>query len=184
MIPLAAIGVYVTGHSACCVQSMLTTVQGMPFPIHKRLICLDSCPRITSVPLLSKDRHPDVVACTRSVNGKKRRVGPLGVTPPPPDPELVTIQPEASTSGCDSADFVWEVGSEQLRPDDGMPAFQHSGQCTHLVARSQIVWVKVLSCTPSCPVVSQEAAGQTGCISVQSCLRHPLYAYGQHLPSC
>lgn len=51
---------------------------------------------------------------------------PLGVIPPLSDPEPVTIQPEASTSGRthDSADFVLEIGSEELPPDDVMTAAQ------------------------------------------------------------
>lgn len=51
---------------------------------------------------------------------------PLGVISPPTDPEPVTIQPEASTSGRshDSADFVLEIGSEELPPDDVMTAVQ------------------------------------------------------------
>lgn len=49
---------------------------------------------------------------------------PLGTIAPPAEPEPVTIHPEASTSGrtADSADFVLEVGSEELPPDDVMTA--------------------------------------------------------------
>lgn len=49
---------------------------------------------------------------------------PLGVIPPPAEPEQVTIQPEASTSGrsAESANFVLEVGTEELPPDDVMTA--------------------------------------------------------------
>ena len=49
---------------------------------------------------------------------------PLGTIQPPQDPESVTIQPEASTSGrdSDSANFVLELGSEELPPDDVMTA--------------------------------------------------------------
>ena len=58
---------------------------------------------------------------------------PLGVIPPPADPEPVTIQPPASTSGRshDSADFVLEIGSEELPPDDVKTAVQQlrSVQC-------------------------------------------------------
>ncbi|DBB00083.1 TPA: hypothetical protein ACH3X1_013938 [Trebouxia sp. C0004] len=45
---------------------------------------------------------------------------PLGTIAPPAEPEPITIHPEASTSGrtADSADFVLEVGSEELPPDD------------------------------------------------------------------
>lgn len=51
---------------------------------------------------------------------------PLGVIPPPPEPEPVTIQPEASTSGRtdEAADFVLEIGSEELPPQDVMTAVQ------------------------------------------------------------
>lgn len=51
---------------------------------------------------------------------------PLGTIPPPPDAEPVTIQPEASTSGRtdDAANFVLEIGSEELPPDDVMTAVQ------------------------------------------------------------
>ena len=49
---------------------------------------------------------------------------PLGVIQPPQEPEPVTIQPEASTSGrgSGSANFVLELGSEELPPDDVMTA--------------------------------------------------------------
>lgn len=51
---------------------------------------------------------------------------PLGIIPPPADPEPVTIQPEASTSGRtdEHANFVLEIGSEELPPDDVMAAVQ------------------------------------------------------------
>ena len=51
---------------------------------------------------------------------------PLGTVSPPPEPEPVTIQPEASTSGRtdNSANFVLEIGSEELPPDDVMTAVQ------------------------------------------------------------
>ncbi len=49
---------------------------------------------------------------------------PLGSIPTPAEPEPVTIQPEASTSGRteESANFVLELGSEELPPDDVMTA--------------------------------------------------------------
>ena len=51
---------------------------------------------------------------------------PLGINPPPADPEPVTVQPEASTSGLTnhSAYFVLESGSEELPLDDVMTAVQ------------------------------------------------------------
>jgi len=56
---------------------------------------------------------------------------PLGTIAPPAEPEPITIHPEASTSGrtADSADFVLEVGSEELPPDDVMTAVQQL-RCT------------------------------------------------------
>lgn len=58
---------------------------------------------------------------------------PLGSIPPPPEAEPVTIQPEASTSGRSAesaANFVLELGSEELPPDDVMSAVHQlrSGQ--------------------------------------------------------
>ncbi len=113
---------------------------------------------------------------------------PLGTIAPPAEPEPVTIHPEASTSGrtADSADFVLEVGSEELPPDDVMTAVQQL-RCT--------TWS--IACCHSCqrPVIEPTAyltlmlikmlnrllyllwAPATMSNSVDSCIHH-------HFPDC
>ena len=118
-----------TVHVWLC-ASGLTTAQGMLTPMHKRS-CIGICFGVMSVQGLSKVHHPYVSLTPCLAPGlwmaRREELGhPLGVIPPPPDPEPVTIQPEASTSGRtgDSADFVLEIGSEELPPDDVMTAVQ------------------------------------------------------------